>query len=49
MKVFRTFFWIIVAIIFGAVAGVIIGSITLAAGLLILRDAIFHKPTTDNQ
>ena len=49
MKIIRTIFWILISIGFGAVAGVIIGGITLAAGILILRDAIFHKPTTDNQ
>ncbi len=46
MKALRTIGWIIVALIFGAVAGLIIGSITLGAGLLMLKDLIFRAART---
>lgn len=51
MKALRTLFWIVVALFFGAIAGVVIGGITLAAGLLMLRDAILSscKELPDNQ
>lgn len=40
MKALRTLWWSIVAVIFGAAAGLIIGGITLVALLLMLRDAL---------
>jgi len=43
MKVISAIFWTIVAILFGAIAGIVIGGITLAAGLLMLRDAITRR------
>lgn len=43
MKVIRAIFWTITALAFGALAGLVIGGITLAAGLLILRDVIFRR------
>lgn len=45
MKALRTLFWIVVALFFGALAGIVIGGITLAAGLLMLRDAITGRKT----
>jgi len=43
MKVLRAIVFTLIAIAFGLAAGVIIGGVTLAAGILILRDAIFRR------
>lgn len=49
MKAARFIFWTIVALLFGAVAGVIIGGITLVAGILMIRDAIFRRSSVVNR
>jgi len=49
MKILRAIFWTLIAIAFGVIAGVVVGSITLAAGILMLRDAIFRKGATNHQ
>ena len=40
MKALRVISWIIISIAFGAIAGLVIAAVTVAAGALMLRDAI---------
>ena len=44
MKVLRPLFWSVLALLFGVLAGFIIGGITFVGGLLILRDLILRRP-----